>query len=71
MSKGKHVKVIKESDTGRNELFIDMKTKKEMTRPQFVKAIESDQYPSYHTRTIKEKKTPVSNPDKSEDNNLG
>ena len=64
------VKVIQESKTGRNQKFQDTKTKKIMTRAQFVKKIESDQYPNYHVRKINRIKTPVSNPDETKNNNL-
>ncbi|HEN5655601.1 TPA: DUF3892 domain-containing protein, partial [Legionella pneumophila] len=43
-----------------------------MTRAQFVKKIEGGQYNGvYHVRTINGVKTPVSNPDKDSNNNLG
>jgi len=41
-----------------------------MTRAQFVNSIENGQYPEYHVRVINDVKTPVSNPDKSDANNL-
>ena len=63
--------VIKESDSGRNEKFHDNRTGKNMSRPQLVQKIEEGQYPNYHIRKIDGVKTPVSNPDKSEGNNLG
>ncbi len=65
------VKVIKEDKNGRNTKFRDTKTGEEMTRSQFVKAIESEKYPGYHIRNINGVKTPVSNPDSSDKNNLG
>lgn len=67
---GKRVKVSSESKSGRNQKFIDTKTRKEMTRAEFVRNIEQGKYPGYHTRKIKGVKTPASNPDKSENNNL-
>jgi len=42
-----------------------------MTRSQFVTKIENNKYNDYHIRTINGIKTPCSNPDKSERNNLG
>lgn len=42
-----------------------------MTRNQFVREIERGNYPNHHIREINGVKTPVSNPDKSEINNLG
>jgi hypothetical protein len=68
--KGKKVEVIQESDSGRNERFRDPTTGQEMSREDFVRKIEQGQYPAYHIREIDGIKTPVSNPDKSEGNNL-
>ena len=70
MGKGKHVVVTDESGTGRNEQFRDTTTGRNMTRPEFVRQIEKGNYPSYHVRKINNVKTPASNPDKSENNNL-
>ena len=42
-----------------------------MTRPQFVKEIEKGNYPDYHVRKVEGLKTPVSNPNRSEGDNLG
>jgi hypothetical protein len=41
-----------------------------MTRAEFVKKIEQGLYPNYHVRKIDGVKTPASNPDNSEANNL-
>jgi hypothetical protein len=41
-----------------------------MTRAQFVKQIEAGKYPKYHVRKISGVKTPVSNPDDREYNDL-
>ncbi|MDD4976702.1 MAG: hypothetical protein PHY93_20270 [Bacteriovorax sp.] len=68
---GKRVSVTKESSSGRNERFRDNKTDKNMTRTDFVSEIKKGNYESYHIRKIDGKDTPVSNPDKSESNNLG
>ena len=70
MSKGKKVVVTQESGTGRNEKFKDTSTGRNMTRPDFVRQIEQGNYPAYHIRKIDGVKTPASNPDKSERNNL-
>lgn len=73
MSRGRKtppVIVTQENDSGRNERFQDTKTRQEMTRPEFVKQIEQGKYPDYHVRKINGVKTPVSNPDRSENNNL-
>jgi Protein of unknown function (DUF3892) len=68
---GKRIKVTNESDSGRNQVFKDTRTGKEMTREQLVKQIEQGTYPNYHVREVNGIKTPVSNPDQSENNNLG
>ncbi len=70
MFKRKSVETIKETTTGRNIKFLDRTNGQEMTQPQFVKKIENGQYSGYHIRKINGIKTPVSNPDKSESNNL-
>ena len=64
------ITVTKESETGRNEKFHDNQTGADMTRAQFVRAIEQGQYDDFHVRVINEKKTPVSNPDGTKKNNL-
>lgn len=64
------IKVTQESPTGRNLKFRDTRTGANMTRAQFVKQIEAGKYPKYHVRKIGGVKTPVSNPDDREDNNL-
>jgi hypothetical protein len=67
----KRVKVINENSTGRNQTFHDNYTNADMTRTQFVKKIESGNYNNYHVRNINGIKTPVSNPDRTTNNNLG
>lgn len=66
----KRVKVTKETESGRNQQFHDNQTGANMTRAQFVKEIERGNYPNYHVRKVNNIKTPASNPDNSEDNNL-
>ena len=66
----KRIKVVQESDTGRNEKFRDNQTGTVMSRSELVRKIESGQYPNYHIRKINDVKTPVSNPDSSKNNNL-
>lgn len=66
----KRVSVTKESESGRNLQFHDNRGGGDMSRAAFVKKIEAGQYPHYHVRKINNVKTPVSNPDKSEANNL-
>ncbi len=56
----KRVTVTDESSTGQD-----------MTRSQFVREIDSGNYDRYHVSEINGVKTPVSNPDGSENNNLG
>lgn len=70
MTARKNIIVTKESETGRNLQFYDSAKKKNMTRAEFVKKIEQGEYEGYHVRKIKDIKTPASNPDKSEKNNL-
>jgi hypothetical protein len=67
----KSVIVIDESDSGRNLQFQDTKTGRHMTRAQFVDKIEEGKYEDYHVRKIHGVNTPVSDPDRSENNNLG
>lgn len=67
----KRISVIKKSPTGSNELFKDNYENKMMTKNEFVKKIEKDKYENYHVRIIDGVKTPVSNPDKTKNNNLG
>ena len=67
----KNVKSITQNSTGRNITFKDISSGTKMTRSQFVSKIENNQYSDYHVRTINGIKTPCSNPDKSERNNLG
>ena len=67
----KRVTVTRESSTGRNTRFHDNRTGRDMSRPQFVRAIENEQYSNYHVRNINNVPTPVSNPDRRTNNNLG
>lgn len=67
----KRVSVTSESSSGRNQFFHDNYKGKDMSRTQFVKEIKLGNYPSYHVRKINGTATPVSNPDSSENNNLG
>lgn len=65
------IKVTRESDSGRNQRFLDPNKGEEMTRPQFVKEIEKGNYPDYHVRDVRGLKTPCSNPNRSDRDNLG
>lgn len=63
--------VIKQSKTGRNELFLDVHSKKVLTRKQVVDCIKRGKYPNCHIWVINDVETPCSNPDKSKLNNFG
>lgn len=65
------ITVTRESDTGRNERFHDNFTGADMTRNQFVRQINQGNYENYHVRNINGVATPVSNPDRNRNNNLG
>ena len=67
----KRVSVTNQNSTGRNTHFRDNYTGAEMNRPQFVKQIRNGNYDNYHVRIINGVATPVSNPDRSTNNNLG
>jgi len=67
----KRVKVTNESDSGRNLRFHDNFTGEDMTRAEFVRAIERGDYPNHHVRVVKGLKTPAANPDGNPRNNLG
>jgi hypothetical protein len=66
----KRVTVTQESGSGRNQRFHDNRTGQDMSRAEFVRQIERGNYQKYHVREINGVKTPVSNPDKSQNNNL-
>lgn len=57
---GKRVKVVSETDSGRNVRFEDTRSGEKMSRAEFVKRIEAGQYPAYHVRQINGVDTPVS-----------
>jgi hypothetical protein len=67
----KRVSVIRENGNGRNLIFRDNVTHQQFGRAQFVQKIEHGEYDAYHVRVIRGVKTPASNPDSSENNNLG
>jgi len=67
----KRISVTRETDSGRNQRFRDNRTGTEMSRAELVRKIEQGEYDNYHVREINGVKTPVSNPDQSENNNLG
>jgi len=66
----KRITVIKEDDKGRNIIFRDNLYGKDLSREQLVRKIKQGIYRDYHIRIINKVETPVSNPDKSEKNNL-
>jgi hypothetical protein len=66
----KRVTVTDESDSGRNLRFHDNYNGNDMSRAQFVNEINAGHYPNYHVREINGVQTPVSNPDKTTNNNL-
>jgi hypothetical protein len=68
---GKRLMVTQESESGRNQRFRDTRTGEEMSRAEVVRRIEQGRYGQYHVRVINGVKTPASNPDDSEGNNLG
>jgi hypothetical protein len=61
---------VGKNNSGRNERFRDNRTGETMSRAELVRQIEAGNYPNYHVREINNVKTPVSNPDSSEANNL-
>lgn len=62
------ITAIKENKTGRNTHFkVGQETK---TRATVVKEIKQGQHPNYHIRKINGVDTPVSNPDKTSNNNI-
>ena len=65
------VSVCKESNTGRNQRFIDNRTHKEMSRNEFVTEIRNGKYQDYYVRKINNIPTPCSKPDGNKKNNLG
>lgn len=66
----KNIQVTSESESGRNLKFKDPDTGRGMTRVEFVKKIEDGKYSGYHVRVVNGLKTPASNPDMKEGNNL-
>jgi len=67
----KSVVVLKQSESGRNELFYDLATHKSMTRHQFVSAIEKKEYPAYRIVRSHGIATPIFIADGRTNNNLG
>jgi hypothetical protein len=67
----KRIIVTSESNSGRNNKFHDNYNGSDMSRALFVKQIEQGNYSNYHVRQINGVKTPVSNPNGREHDNLG
>lgn len=67
----KRISVTSENKTGRNKQFRDNYSKRSMSRSEFVTQIKNGKYENYHVRNVHGKDTPVSNPDKTRNNNLG
>lgn len=70
-NRGGRVVVVHEDDNLRNVDFVDTVTGRQMTREEFVVAIEGGEYPDYHVRMMHGLPTPVSRPNASVDDNLG
>lgn len=67
-NKSNRIKVVSENKSGRNVRFKVGKTT--MSRARLVKSIDNGNHARFHIRIINGVKTPVSNPDKSKNNNL-
>ncbi|MFC1752858.1 DUF6973 domain-containing protein [Thermoproteota archaeon] len=67
----KSVVVLKELETGRNELFLDLNNGSIMDRETFVNLIKAEKYPGYTVASINDLATPISKPDGNPFNNLG
>lgn len=70
-SEGDSIIVLKENETGGNEIFFDMHTSMQMTRAEFVAAIEQGNYLGYETRKVRGTVYPASKRDGDPLNNLG
>ena len=62
---------MEENETGRNEWFLDLAKGRLLSRDQFVREIESGNYPGYLVADINNISTPMSKPDGVSANNLG
>ena len=70
----KMVKVIEETDTGRNKVFQDTRNNHIMSDKEFISRIKNENsvYNNYYyVRKINGVETAVSKPDNSKKNNLG
>jgi len=67
----KPIIVLKETETGRNELFCDVSNGNIFDREGFVASIGNGKYPGYTVASIDGLATPMSKPDGITSNNLG
>ena len=67
----KPIIVVEENETGRNEWFLDLAKGTLLSRNQFVREIESGNYPGYLVADINNISTPMSKSDGVSANNLG
>ncbi|MBT6120823.1 hypothetical protein HOH45_05085 [bacterium] len=67
----KPVVVLKENETGRNEVFLNLLKGEVMDREAFVSSIEGGEYSGYNIASINNIATPISKPDQVSSNNLG
>ena len=67
----KPVIVVSESDTGRNEIFVDLIKWQGFDRESFVSMVEAGEYSGYRISSIGDIATPVSRADGDTVNNLG
>lgn len=71
MAQKGRLKVVRESDTGRNQRFQNTRTGQEMSRAEVVRRIKQGEYEDYHVRKVNGIETPAANPDGKKGNNLG
>ena len=67
----KPIVVLKENETGKNELFCDLSNGNIFDRESFVAGIGNGEYPGYTVASIDGLATPMSKPDGVTSNNLG
>jgi hypothetical protein len=67
----KPVKAIEETETGLNNVFIDLVNGNKMSRTTFISEIKDGNYPGYTVIENETTEFPVSKPDKTTSNNLG
>lgn len=67
----KQISVVEQDENGRNETFKIHGTNEVVSREELAERIQNGEFDDYHVREINGVKTPVSNPDGKEGNNLG